>query len=923
MKWMRAWSVLLILLIAGCASQVSEQQFAKDPDWHSGQLANGFRYHLRTVPGEVVSLRLGVHVGSLQEQDDQLGYAHFLEHMAFLGSSHFQPNDVISLFEKGGATFGPDINAYTNYQWTYYQLDLANRSQLQPALQWFADIGQGLHLNEQALENEKKVVAGEFRLRRPEHPTVDAQMYQYLVADSVFATRDPIGSKESIEALSRAKLKPFYQRWYQPQMLELIVTGDIDPTQLEPQIEAFFGSMQASTPDEEGLKPPVKQTLTHFPNQPLVMTVPEQNSAVFGLIYDLGSSSLMTHAEQQRLWLNQIAAKIITNRIIQSFDLQGVIYQFVDSPAYQVEQRIALVPQARFDASERTSVTKVMLQSLAQLRDQGITAQELDTALMDYQVSLNSIDQWWSETEAPEWANHKLYALNNGEMSQSKGDHAANLTDFIKRTDKNRVDAHIQALLSQQAQYLLGGQQGESLSQLKAKIADYEVLRLAPAIFALADGADYEIPVLPDVGDIVSTQVDATYPNLTRWQLSNGMEVTYLRDKQFHSDIYMVIGGVGGKSKLDPALFAAANMTIPVLYRSGLGKMSATQVEQLFQRKNSRLLPFIQESRHGFELHSNHAYFEDVLAVLQAYWLNAQPSEKAMKQVQAAMVQEAKQNQSAGLGRFYLAMNQKLFTAKSPNRMSTWQDLAAVTQTDISAVKAKLFEQSGHTKVVIVADLPAIEVANLMRKYIAVLPQSTAAPVTQIDDGFQALDGSNLVVEGNPESGEIYQLLLAGKGEAQNTAQDIFMADLLYRIVNKRLYNVVREQHGLDYSPEAYLITLDGGLHRTWMLSANIKKGEQALTDQAMREVFHSLSQGVSAQELATAKEQFTHDFATMDENGPMLTWFIWRYWIYDFGTEAIMDVPKALAQIDLDDFNQYVKSQFALPQQLSTNQFQ
>ncbi|TKG39415.1 M16 family metallopeptidase, partial [Vibrio tasmaniensis] len=147
------------LTLVGCSStsSITETLIQPDPAWTSGQLENGLTYHVYPDHEESVSVRLVVHAGSFQETDQQEGYAHFLEHMAFNGSKNFSQNDVIRLFEDAGASFGADINAYTSYQETVYQLDLPDNVQLQSALTWMRDIGDALDLSSSEVEKEKGV----------------------------------------------------------------------------------------------------------------------------------------------------------------------------------------------------------------------------------------------------------------------------------------------------------------------------------------------------------------------------------------------------------------------------------------------------------------------------------------------------------------------------------------------------------------------------------------------------------------------------------------------------------------------------------------------------------------------------------------------------------------------------------------------
>lgn len=162
---MKAYYLVVVLssTLLGCSSTPQQQTLLKsDPYWVTGKLDNGLTYHVYPDREQPVSVRLLVHAGSFQESEQQKGYAHFVEHMAFNGSKNFSGNDVVELFEQSGASFGADLNAYTSYQETLYKLDLPDNKNLDKALAWFRDIGDGLLLSEDEIEKEKGVILGNF-----------------------------------------------------------------------------------------------------------------------------------------------------------------------------------------------------------------------------------------------------------------------------------------------------------------------------------------------------------------------------------------------------------------------------------------------------------------------------------------------------------------------------------------------------------------------------------------------------------------------------------------------------------------------------------------------------------------------------------------------------------------------------------------
>ncbi|MEZ9441455.1 M16 family metallopeptidase, partial [Vibrio atlanticus] len=156
-------------------------------------------------------------------------------------------------------SFGDDINAYTSYEETVYELDLPDNVQLQSALTWMRDIGDGLDLASSEVEKEKGVILGEFRMARLDDKSFSEVFHDHFIEGSPYEYQDALGTKESVVNATSQTLTDFYQTWYQPQIVELVVSGDVDIETVIPLIEAKFSSWQrGETPK------PLKQKVTTF-----------------------------------------------------------------------------------------------------------------------------------------------------------------------------------------------------------------------------------------------------------------------------------------------------------------------------------------------------------------------------------------------------------------------------------------------------------------------------------------------------------------------------------------------------------------------------------------------------------------------------------------------------------------------------------
>ena len=184
-----------------------------DPAVRTGTLANGLRYFVRANarPAKRVALRLAVKAGSLDEADDQQGLAHFIEHMAFNGSAHFKPGDLVSYFEATGARLGPHVNAYTSFDETVYMLELPtdNPEVVSKGLTALADFGGGLTLDKEQVDRERGVVIEEWRGRLGASSRVRDRQIPVLYHQSRYAERVPIGKPDVIRNAPVERLRAF------------------------------------------------------------------------------------------------------------------------------------------------------------------------------------------------------------------------------------------------------------------------------------------------------------------------------------------------------------------------------------------------------------------------------------------------------------------------------------------------------------------------------------------------------------------------------------------------------------------------------------------------------------------------------------------------------------------------------------------
>src|SRR6476660_9251556 len=237
---------------ASVASYSLEQSMPADPEALIGALPNGLRYYVRAnaKPAHRAELRLVVKAGSVLEDDDQQGLAHFVEHMEFEGTRRFPQQSIVDFLSSLGLSIGPDANAATSYDDTQYTLRVPADvpGVLDRALDVLEDWAQGASFDEAGIDRERAIVLSEWRMHLGAGERTQDKIRRVQLEGSRYAERPPIGNPEVIEHVQQEQLTRFYKDWYRPDLMAVIVVGDIDRDAVVDMVKAHFSPLTAPSP---------------------------------------------------------------------------------------------------------------------------------------------------------------------------------------------------------------------------------------------------------------------------------------------------------------------------------------------------------------------------------------------------------------------------------------------------------------------------------------------------------------------------------------------------------------------------------------------------------------------------------------------------------------------------------------------------
>ena len=575
-----------------------------DTTVRTGRLPNGLTYFIRTNgrPANRVSFRLAVKAGSLYETDDQQGLAHFIEHMAFNGSAHFKPGELVSFFESTGSRLGPHVNAYTSFDETVYMLDLPTESKevVRRGVDAMADFAGGLTLDPEQVDKERGVVVEEWRGRLGASSRVRDKQTPVLYYKSRYADRSPIGKPDILRTAPVQRLRDFYDTWYRPERIAIVVVGDVDPVAMEASIRDAFGSLKAraaAAPAPDGTMP------LHSEDLISIVSDPELTSSSVQIMHKRPAESDALVGDYRRSLVGSLFSSMLNNRFGELARKPDATFLSAGggggslSPTVDMFGLNARVP----DGGIVAGLTAIQVEA-RRVRQYGFTASELDRATRSlrsfYERVFNERDKNESASYAQEYIG---YFLNN---EPSPG------IDYEWRLVRQVLPTITLQDVTTLATQRLGGE-GEVIlavlpekdsvkapqeAELRAALAAADRVAVTPWNDAVTDRPLVEQPPTP--ATVVSRREIAEL-GVTVVRFSNGVEA-WLKPTDFKNDqVLFTMYAQGGTSLAPKDDYIQASFATNYVGLSGLGGIKALDLDKMLAGKIASASPFIASATHG------------------------------------------------------------------------------------------------------------------------------------------------------------------------------------------------------------------------------------------------------------------------------------------------------------------------------------
>ncbi len=552
--------------------------FALWPTVQRGTLANGLTWYVmpHRMPKARALVWLALDAGSVQEDDDQRGLAHMLEHMAFEGTRRFPKSSIVDWFEHIGMRFGPDVNAYTGFDQTVYQLEVPtdDPTHLATALDVLRDWARDIEIQPASLERERRVVLEEWRRGRGAQERVAEQQRSVLFEGTRYAERTPIGLPDTIERAPQATIERFYRDWYRPDLMAVIVVGDVDPVATRAAIEARFGDLKNPEPLRARVSGGVPAT---GPTRVVLTTDPELSQALV-TIYDMhphrpeATWGDYRRALSDQLWMLILAERFaaLARRPDSPFSAAGAD---IDSMTRDIDvlRRSAVAKPGLVDDALRSLFTEVV-----RLRRHGFTQGEIDRARAQMQRFYEQYDLGYETEPSASFADEITRNFFEGEFMIGPAAEKAAALHVLPTIARADIEAVASAFEANKRRVVMISAAEDAVlptrERVLAIIAEVEAATILPWEEAPEVGELMTTPPTP--GTITAERVIEAI-GVSEWTLSNGARVL-VKPTDFDVDAFELIGSSpGGFATLPDSAAVALTFSESVLAVGGLGGLDA------------------------------------------------------------------------------------------------------------------------------------------------------------------------------------------------------------------------------------------------------------------------------------------------------------------------------------------------------------
>ncbi|SDF64709.1 zinc protease [Mucilaginibacter pineti] len=775
-----------------------------DKDVIIGKLPNGLTYYIRqnAEPKNRAELYLVNKVGSVLENEDQQGLAHFTEHMAFNGTRDFPKNQMVDYLQKSGVKFGADLNAYTSFNETVYQLPLPTDSAqtFQNGFKILANWAGYLTFDPTEIDKERGVVLEEARLRgKNAQERLQQQVFPALLNNSRYATRIPIGKEDILKNFKPETIKSFYHDWYRPDLQAVIAVGDFDPKQVELLIKQNFSSLQ----NPAGEKPRVKYTVPPTPGTVVkIATDPEFPYTLAEIVVKHPATITRNTTD----YLNDVRVQLFNQMLNARL---GELLQKATPPflfgrstyAPFIGEQDAFTSIAVAKPGELEGAVKAVVAETERARKFGFTLTELERAKQDALVQMGNAYREKDKTPSVNFVNEYQQHFLSGEAIPGIDYEYNFYVSNIGKITLDQMNALASKFISDQNRVVIV----EAPDKEKAKLPTESTLlqwisTAGQGLTAYVDNVSSEplMSKLPE-GTKVTNEVKDDALGTTTLTLGNGVKVI-CKPTQFRNDQIMITGyALGGTSLASDDDFTSANLAASIISGSGISKFNQGMLDKKLAGRNITVSPYISEFTQGISGNSSPADFETALQLVYLYFTDPRKDndiwQSNINQTKSVLANRGLDPVSVYQDTVSAVLSNYNFRAMvtKPERLD-----AATLDKAYAFFKSRFADASGFT-FTLVGNFNVEEIKPYLEHYLGALPSTNSKETYKNLDIHPAAGSITKIVNKGVAEKSTVQMVFSGAYD-YNEANNLQM-DALEEVLNIKLIERLREQESGVYAP--------------------------------------------------------------------------------------------------------------------------
>lgn len=719
--------IIVVFFLNACKSTgdlFNSNELIFNPDVEVGTLSNGFRFYIakNDRPESRVYIRFVVNAGSMNEEEDQRGVAHIVEHMAFNGTENYPKNEVINILEKYGMKFGVDINAFTDFENTVYKLNLPNNNDdlLNLSFNIISDWASKVTMLKDDLDSERGIVLEEWRARLSPMLRIANKKSTIELAGSRYVTRDPIGEVDTINNVSKYRVSDFYYKWYRPDNMSIVVVGDIDPDRIKLILEQKFSSLKVPT---TSLKHPNYDVPLYNGWRSAIVSEDGISSPSIELSFFSAHEVDYTYDRYKNDLALQVAMRLLNVRL-QVWE----------------QDKIDIINSANFYSSNVTKSTTQSVFSL-QLKDQeylkafqniinfigqvfqyGFSAEEINGELVRLKALNHSLKN--KKNYSVDIAGDLMVSAATGQLFVSEK-HKYSLNKlFLDEITVQDVNMAFKRIIEPQSRLLLitqpYGQNSSSIPVVKLSHLWHEAMNAVQPKWLI----NLKKSVLPRIdinrGRLKKEKVWAK-DRITEYRLENGNKLIYKYSNTNPGQVHFKAITSGGLRSVGSEDYHALRIASTLVDETGIGSISKDDIFGIFQNHPIAMSTVMNDYYQGFSGWANAEDFEKMLHLFRIKLETSPISEKVFSQYQFDLLKKNENNLYDGSDKFA----QQISLLRFPNLETVYSEdfskIKSLTSKNLSDIYRKYVLEKTDFTYFILGDISQNEIEKFAAKYLASL----------------------------------------------------------------------------------------------------------------------------------------------------------------------------------------------------------